>query len=610
MSEAGKEIKATAEADEEIKAAIDKAVKDGKSPSDAACSVGKAAKDAGLSASKIVEAASHAAGEVAAAKHYSRDKVVLEVMEAAIEMAVAESDSLGKAGAGPAVAAAVRAVGGTQVEASKASAGAAVCAKMKKGRQQLTDELFKCWDADGNGTVEFEEALPHYLAASNHLGQTEQEVRAAFGRLLKKHGQKKEDRMTRELFGVWMGRATILQLAFQYLRALGEKKAGHTSDEIAKTAKEAAEAAGGCGKEASKTVTQALCANEPSKSTLAKVASPAKAPEQRKQRSAAAAAAAVAEEEKKGQQLEEKYGKLFDEIDSTKTGVLSSADMQAFVEKMSPVARAELGVGSWRDFMKEADIDGDGKVDRIEFIVYFTHMNLDKEKCYSALFDDIDADGNGEASMEEVRNYEWHGNAKLFEMLGVANWHAMVAKMDTNHDGQISRQEFMTYMTERFAKAIGKTGDESKPKPAWKQARGLAEKIGRRKGSDNGDATSRCWDFEAGYCSRGSRCHYAHMGAYAPDPATMDEHWKFVLKETHTKGLKISEEAMHELQTLNESDATALIDSISAGGEHEGEFDKSYFVVHSVRRIRMLTESKEHPDWAWYHGSPKRRRMN
>jgi len=227
------------------------------------------------------------------------------------------------------------------------------------------------------------------------------------------------------------------------------------------------------------------------------------------------------------------------------------------------------------------------------------------------LFDDIDADGNGEASMEEVRNYEWHGNAKLFEMLGVSNWHAMVAKMDTNHDGQISREEFMTYMTERFVKSIDKAGGEkSQAKPAWKQARGLAAAIGKRKKNDEGNGTSRCWDFEAGYCSRGTRCHYVHLDAYAPDTAIMDEHWKLVLKETHSKGLRLSEVAMHELQTLNESDAKALIDSISVGGQHEGEFDKSHFVVYSVRRTRMQAESKEHTDWAWYHGSPKRRRFN
>jgi len=587
---------AMAKPDEAIKDAIDKAIEDDKAPSDAARCVGKVAKDAGASSSDAVEAAGHAAAEVAALKHYMRDKLVLEVTDAAIEMAVAESDSLGQADAGQSVAAAVLAVGGTQLDASKASAAAAVCAKIKKGRQQLTDELFKSWDADGNGTIEFEEVVPHYLAASNNSGQAEEEVRKAFAYFMRRHGLSKTDAMTRDIFGAWMGRATLVQLAFQYVRALGERKSGHTNAEIAKTAKDASETAGGCGKEASEAVMQALGPSEPSKSTKARVALAAKDPKHRKQCSAAA----VAEHERKGQQLEEKYGKLFDEIDSTKTGVLSSADMQAFVHKMSPVARAELGIGSWRDFMKDADVDGDGKVDRLEFIVYFTHMNLDKEKCYAALFEDIDADGNGEASMEQVRNYEWHRNVKLFEMLGVSNWHAMVAKMDTNQDGQISREEFVTHMTERFVNEIDKTlGKKRQAKPAWKQARGLADAIGKRKKSDGGDhAHRRCWDFEAGYCSRGARCHYVHLEAHAP--AIVDEHWKFVLRETHSKGLRISEQAMHELQTLNERDAKTLIDSVSIGGEHEDEFDKSHFILQSVRRTRMQA----------HHDSPKRLRSN
>jgi len=570
----------------------------------------KAAKDANGTPLEVVMAAGHAAAEAATAKHGKRDQVVRAASTAAIEAAV--ELGIGEEAA-QVVANLIRAVGGTQADVSRASADAVVSTHPDMSREVLTDTLFRSWDKNGNGNLEFEEVLPHYLQASNHLNLTEEQVRQSFGRFMEKQGKQKTDGLTREVFGVWMARASMLQLSFQYCRAVGDKVAGR--DMMVNKTKAAVEAAGGNSDDvvaALAGVHRALDGSKaPSAEETVQTVSPqqpvepeSKAPPVQEMKQAEApstkkpAAVVVAEEEEKGKKLEEKYEKLFDEIDSRKAGVLTNEDIEKYFGAMSPVARAELGIGGWRDFLKEADIDGNGQVDKIEFVVYFTHVNLEKERCYAALFDAIDADGDGHCSMEEVRDYEWHGNAKLFQMLGVANWHAMVAKMDTDGDGQISRQEFLDYMSTRLLTATDPGTD--RPRAAWKHAPALPQRAGDG---------SKCWDYSAGYCYRGSKCRYAHEDASVVDQAVLDAHWRFCMQEASAAGVNLSTEALDELQTLTEADAKALILSIAHGGDHESVFDKNHYVVHTVRRTRMKAASKEHPDHAWYHGPSKRRRI-
>eukprot|EP00928_Gymnodinium_smaydae_P006294 TRINITY_DN12215_c0_g1_i1.p1 TRINITY_DN12215_c0_g1~~TRINITY_DN12215_c0_g1_i1.p1 ORF type:complete len:824 (-),score=284.75 TRINITY_DN12215_c0_g1_i1:125-2551(-) len=801
------------------------------SPAECGREAAAKAKAAGKSAADQAIAAGAAAATAAEAKGAEKAAKLKLVADAATSACV-EAGAPGPEAA-EAVAAAVKAAGGAQADVVNAAANAVICALPKQSREAMTDSIFKAWDKDSSGTLEFEEVLPHYMQASNHTDEAESKVRAGFERFIKNQGKKKDDPMDRALFGKWLGRATMQQVTYQYLQGLQPHEAeaaGVSREHIARSVAHAVKSAGGDSSHATKHVfsvaktlgfsradaaiagadaakhagasheeaakialnaveehakERGLSAedakNEASHATsaiadnhlrmnavpsgpqiggitasdeppqkIAKIhdakasgpapaevqtlklelnSAPAEAVPEAKEMvatpmeakpaavaevqtlklevSAAAAPAAAAaeakelvattvevkpvakavtatpeparvallppwwcinnvkpdgpekdkgtwkavtfsekqqaqfgvdedgnikdqakfdkalkehktkaeekqkklkEEEAKGKKLEEKYEKLFDKVDSGKKGVLSNLDLQRYFANLDAKARKELGLEKWQDFLKEADLDGDGKVDRDEFVAYFTYANMDKEAAYNALFDAIDLDGDGNLDMDEVRDYPWHENPDMVQMLGIPNWHAMVAKMDTDGDGLISREEFVTYLAGRLEAATETAGSKAQaatapPKPNWKQAK---QQVAKRKAG--GDDFNKCWDFAAGYCYRGARCHYNHDQQSQISQSELDAHFQLCVQTAKASGVNLNDQALHELQTLTETDAVAIIKSLARGGSHEGEWDKNNYVIHAARRARMQVGTKEHPDWEWYHGANKRQR--
>merc|ERR1719223_1973696 len=74
------------------------------------------------------------------------------------------------------VAEAVKAKGGSQADVCQAAADAAICAFPKRSRPHMTDDIFKAWDVDGSGKLEFAEILPKYMKASNHTEEQEEKA--------------------------------------------------------------------------------------------------------------------------------------------------------------------------------------------------------------------------------------------------------------------------------------------------------------------------------------------------------------------------------------------------------------------------------------------------
>lgn len=417
----------------------------------------------------------------------------------------------------------------------------------------------------------------------------------------------------------------------------GEKKAAaeQAAQEAAQKAKEAAEREEAAKKAAEKAakeeadkkadlMRQAQMAavekaqrEKAEKERLAKLKTTAEKAELAKK--AAESSKVIEDLEKLGAELEAKYGSLFDKIDTSGDGKLSAQELKDWVSKNETAARMELGIGKIDDFVKEADTDGDGEVDRDEFLGYFAHVNIDKDKCFNALFDAIDVNGDGDLTFQEVRDYQWYKNSKFFQLLGIYGWHSMVAQMDANGDGKIDRKEFVDYLKNK--QKAGNSGQQAFPgtksTPAWKQARAMptpgagkggGKGGGKGKGKVGKNDPNRCWDFDGGYCYRGARCHYTHYKTSQQDQATLDAHHKQCLNICKQVGINLSQEAHNELQTLKVVDAQSLIWSLGAGGQNEGVWDKNHFVIHNARRLRAQAGVSAHPDWEWYHGPNKRAR--
>eukprot|EP00927_Polykrikos_kofoidii_P030738 TRINITY_DN26467_c0_g1_i1.p1 TRINITY_DN26467_c0_g1~~TRINITY_DN26467_c0_g1_i1.p1 ORF type:complete len:1248 (+),score=283.84 TRINITY_DN26467_c0_g1_i1:65-3745(+) len=171
-----------------------------------------------------------------------------------------------------------------------------------------------------------------------------------------------------------------------------------------------------------------------------------------------------------GQEWNDKLIQLFDEIDKNGNGVLSHRELKAYVSDKDPGARLKLGIGRWKDFMAAVDTDGDMQISRDEFLAFFVRANLNPQKCYGALFDAMDKDANGILTYSEIKAWEHCENPRVFEMLGVKSWRDLVATLDSDGDGQVSRSEFVSYYSKKHHQAEDMKGLWKKPEEKEKDA--------------------------------------------------------------------------------------------------------------------------------------------
>ena len=116
--------------------------------------------------------------------------------------------------------------------------------------------------------------------------------------------------------------------------------------------------------------------------------------------------------------------------------------------------------------MKLKDANGDGVVSEEEFT-----------NCHSRLFDTMDKNGDG-----SLDSSEWVGTKGSNEVSFATGGYThqlrtmrMVDLKDANHDGSVTKEEFLTYHKKAFA-ALDTSGDKAVNKQEW-----LINQIGYKK---------------------------------------------------------------------------------------------------------------------------------
>jgi Ca2+-binding EF-hand superfamily protein len=139
--------------------------------------------------------------------------------------------------------------------------------------------------------------------------------------------------------------------------------------------------------------------------------------------------------------------------DTSKDGIVELADFEQQGQKVAELRGIQPGSTDyeqiisayrniWQVYWKGADTDGDNKVTVDEYLKFTDHViaiktdEKTKLEQVKALFDIVDADGNGEIELKEYTIY--------LKAVGKSEEDAKVAfsKIDTNGDGKLSRDEF------------------------------------------------------------------------------------------------------------------------------------------------------------------------
>lgn len=318
------------------------------------------------------------------------------------------------------------------------------------------------------------------------------------------------------------------------------------------------------------------------------------------------------------QEFEERFMKLFDKHSAGKDA-LSSAQVQAFISKLPPKSQTALGIKGWKGYLKEADLDGDGKLDRFEFQVFNTHRAMEVADEYVSLFEKSDADKDGYLTKEALAK-----NPAILKKLNFPNAQAMLQKVDKDGDGKISQAELMHHVMDLLtaegsasqddqanSKRRASVTDHQPPAKRQKTADQTSAPEGKRQVALSDDG-NKCWDFMAGCCFRGENCHYVHDQASRVSDSELEAHRASCNAAAEAAGLKLSKEALLELQTLEEGDAVSLIDSLAKSTKNANVRDKNDHLIHQARKKRAMDGKTEHPDWAWFgkgKGKGKRRRQ-
>eukprot|EP00931_Biecheleriopsis_adriatica_P072609 TRINITY_DN4702_c0_g1_i1.p1 TRINITY_DN4702_c0_g1~~TRINITY_DN4702_c0_g1_i1.p1 ORF type:complete len:695 (-),score=215.29 TRINITY_DN4702_c0_g1_i1:140-2224(-) len=142
--------------------------------------------------------------------------------------------------------------------------------------------------------------------------------------------------------------------------------------------------------------------------------------------------------EENGQQLREQFGKEFEKYDSQKTGKVPLKQLQKLVHK-GDAAKTKL-------FVDNIGTDGNGNVSGAEFIAYRTYEQMDKDKAFWALFNEIDTDRSGTLDKEEILDHKWTNPEKHFiQMMGIDSWKDATSKI-AKDGAKVTRQQFIDHM--------------------------------------------------------------------------------------------------------------------------------------------------------------------
>ncbi|MFE2110990.1 EF-hand domain-containing protein [Kitasatospora sp. NPDC059463] len=165
----------------------------------------------------------------------------------------------------------------------------------------------------------------------------------------------------------------------------------------------------------------------------------------------------------------QKFTMLFDWFDQGGDGMLTQDDLRAMGELFAALAAEDDQENAsamreafgewWRVLLAHGDADGDGRIDRAEFLAVMEanvtapeHFEKAVLAIADALMRALDTNRDGVLSKDEY--------VRMYSDLGIPPEHSGDAfrRLDRNGDGSISHEEFRTAITEFYLSA-----DENAP---------------------------------------------------------------------------------------------------------------------------------------------------
>ncbi|KAG2680999.1 hypothetical protein I3760_11G124400 [Carya illinoinensis] len=129
---------------------------------------------------------------------------------------------------------------------------------------------------------------------------------------------------------------------------------------------------------------------------------------------------------------------MFKSMDTDSSGTITFEELKAGLPKLG----TKLSDSEVKQLMEAADVDGNGTIDYIEFITATMHMNrMEREDHLYKAFEYFDKDKSGYITMEELEHA-----LKKYNMGDGKTIKEIIAEVDTDNDGRINYDEFVTMM--------------------------------------------------------------------------------------------------------------------------------------------------------------------
>lgn len=129
---------------------------------------------------------------------------------------------------------------------------------------------------------------------------------------------------------------------------------------------------------------------------------------------------------------------IFKSMDTDNSGTITYEELKAGLPKLG----TKLSESEVKQLMEAADVDGNGTIDYHEFISATMHMNrVDREDHLYKAFEYFDKDKSGYITMEELEHA-----LKNYNMGDQKTIREIIAEVDTDNDGRINYDEFVTMM--------------------------------------------------------------------------------------------------------------------------------------------------------------------
>ena len=138
------------------------------------------------------------------------------------------------------------------------------------------------------------------------------------------------------------------------------------------------------------------------------------------------------------------FKKAFSKFDRDGNGFISGAELRHVMTNLGKKLTDEEA----DDIIREADIDGDGKVNCEEFVAMMASKmkDADREEEIRVAFRVLDRDGNGFITAAELR----HVMTNIGDKLTDEEVYEMIREADIDGDGQVNCEEFVAMMAQKM----------------------------------------------------------------------------------------------------------------------------------------------------------------